>query len=72
MTADLLSASWDAGNASVWTPAGFELTYTTADGTEIRTRLDGVRGADLDGCLPVRSFPSYKGQRNYPGFYPGQ
>lgn len=69
MTADLLSASWDAGKASVWTPAGFELTYTAPDGKEIRTRLDGVRGADLDGCLPVRSFPSYKGQRNYPGLY---
>jgi hypothetical protein len=69
MTGDLLSASWDAGKASVWAPAGFELTYTAHDGKEIRTRLDGVHNTDLDGCLPVRSFPSYKGQRNYPGLY---
>jgi hypothetical protein len=31
--------------------------------------LRGLRRADLEACRPVRSFPSYKGQRNYPGWY---
>jgi hypothetical protein len=72
VTADLLSASWDAGGgnqAAGWLPAGFEVTYAEPDGQEVRTGLDGLCRADLEACLPVRSFPSYKGQRNYPGWY---
>ena len=71
--ADLLSASWDAygeaGTAQVWLPAGFEVTYAGPDGREVRAGLDRLRRADLEACPPVRSFPSYKGQRNYPGWY---
>jgi hypothetical protein len=69
--ADLL-ASWDAGEAdgaAVWLPAGFEITYAGPDGWEVRAGLDRLRHADLETCRPVRSFPSYKGQRNYPGWY---
>lgn len=50
-------------------PGGFEVTYAGPDGKEVRTGLDGLRRADLEACRPVRSFPSYKGQRNYPGWY---
>jgi hypothetical protein len=71
--ADLLSARWDAygeaGMAQVWLPAGFEVTYAGPDGREVRGGLDRLRRADLEACQPVRSFPSYKGQRNYPGWY---
>jgi hypothetical protein len=70
--ADLLSLSWDAygeaGAAGVWLPGGFEVTYAGPDGREVRAGLERLRRADLEACEPVRSFPSYKGQRNYPGF----
>ena len=75
VTADLLSASWepgDAGLAAVWLPAGFEVEYAEPGGREVRAGLDRLRRVDLGSCLPVRSFPSYKGQRNYPGFPRGR
>lgn len=68
--ADLLSARWDATGdarlAQVWLPAGVEVTYAGPDGREIRAGLDRLRRVDLEACQPVRSFPSYKGQRNFP------
>jgi len=70
VTADLLSASWDPGDAgltAVWLPGGFEVEYAEPGGREVRAGLDRLRRVDLGSCLPVRSFPSYKGQRNYPG-----
>jgi hypothetical protein len=72
VTADLLSASWDPGDAglgAVWLPAGFEVEYAEPGGQEVRAGLDRLRRVDLGSCLPVRSFPSYKGQRNYPGWF---
>ncbi|VBA31961.1 hypothetical protein LAUMK4_05636 [Mycobacterium persicum] len=72
MTGDLLSASWDpgdAGLAGVWLPEGFEVEYAEPGGREVRASLDRLRRVDLGACLPVRSFPSYKGQRNYPGWF---
>ena len=70
---DLLSARWDAvgeaGLDQVWLPAGLEVTYAGPDGREVRAGLDRLRRADLESCQPVRSFPSYKGQRNFPGWY---
>jgi hypothetical protein len=45
------------------------MTYSAADGQETRVALDRLRSTDLDGCRPVRSFPSYRDQRNYPGLY---
>ena len=61
--ADLLSASWepgDAGLAGVWPPGGFEVEYAEPGGREVRAGLDRLRRVDLGSCLPVRSFPSYK------------
>ena len=47
----------------------FEAIYASPEGGEVRAGLDQLGGADLERCCPVRSFPSYKGQRNYPGWY---
>jgi hypothetical protein len=69
---DLLSASWDPGDAGLagaWLPGGFEVEYTEPGGREVRAGLDRLRRVDLGSCLPVRSFPSYKGQRNYPSWF---
>jgi len=55
--------------AQVWLPAGFEVTYAGPDGREVRAGLDRLRRAGLEDCQPVRSFPSYKGQRNFPGWH---
>ncbi len=38
-------------------------------GRAVRAELDRLRRTDLEDCEPVPSFPSYKGQRNYPGWY---
>ena len=72
VTADPLSARWDPGggnHAAGCLPAGFEVTYVERDGHEVRTGLEGLRCTDFAECRPVRSFPSYTGQRNYPGWY---
>ena len=84
MTVDLLSASWAAadgewpggqdgvGRAGPDLPDGvewFEAIYADPEGGEVRAGLDQLGGADLERGCPVRSFPSYKGQRNYPGWY---
>ena len=53
----------------MWLPGGFEVEYAGPDGREVRAGLDRLRRVDLGSCLPVRSFPSYKGQRNYPGWF---
>jgi hypothetical protein len=47
--------------------SGFEVGYVDADDGEIRVQLPDVVGVALEQVPPVRSFPSYKGQRNYPG-----
>jgi hypothetical protein len=41
----------------------FELGFVDAGGLEQRTPLAAVR---FEECRPVRSFPSFKGQRNFP------
>ncbi len=49
---------------------GFEVVHVAADGTERRVSLTALAAVRLeDGRRPVRSFPSYRGQRNYPGWY---
>jgi hypothetical protein len=47
----------------------FEAVYVTGDGTECRVGLAALAGVCLEDGRPVRSFPSYQGQRNYPGWY---
>ena len=73
MTADLLAARWDPGDAGLaggaWLPGGFEVEYAEPGGREVRAGLDRLLRVDLGSCLPARSFPSYKGQRNYPGWF---
>jgi hypothetical protein len=72
VTADLLAARWDpgeAGLAGVWEPGGFEVEYAEPGGREVRAGLGRLLRVDLGSCLPARSFPSYKGQRNYPGWF---
>jgi hypothetical protein len=50
-------------------PAGFEVVYLDVDGGEIRRKIDEAVEVAFERVPPVRSFPSYQGQRNYPGFY---
>lgn len=72
MTAYLLAARWDPGEpgaGEVRAPAGFEVEYAEPGGREVRAGLDRLLRADLGSCRPVRSFASYKGQRNYPGWF---
>uniref|UniRef100_UPI001009E285 TnsA-like heteromeric transposase endonuclease subunit n=1 Tax=Streptomyces roseicoloratus TaxID=2508722 RepID=UPI001009E285 len=49
--------------------AGFEVAYTDRDGGEHRVDLCDAAAVPFEGCRPVRSFPSWKGQRNYPGLW---
>ena len=74
MTADLLSADWAAAGGgcrvALDVAAGdFGVVYAGPDGGEVCGGLDVLVRADLERCRPVRSFPSYRGQRNYPGWY---
>ena len=48
---------------------GFEVVYVAADGTERWVSLAALAAVRLEDGHPVRSFPSYRGQRNYPGWY---
>jgi hypothetical protein len=49
--------------------AGFEAVYVAGDGAEHQVSLAVLAGVRLEDGRPVRSFPSYRGQRNYPGWY---
>src|SRR5260370_19894141 len=48
---------------------GFEAVYVTEEGAEHRVSLAALAGVRLEAGSQVRSFPSYRGQRNYPGWY---
>jgi hypothetical protein len=48
---------------------GFEAVYVAADGAERRVPWGWLPDVLDELGRPVRSFPSYKGQRNYPGWY---
>src|SRR5260370_40856363 len=48
---------------------GFGVVHVAADGTERRVSLTALAAVRLEDGRPVRSFPSYRGQRNYPGWY---
>ncbi len=48
---------------------GFRAVYVAADGLERQVCLGELAGVRLEDGRPVRSFPSYRGQRNYPGWY---
>jgi len=55
--------------ACVGADAAFEAAYVDADGIESRVVWDQMAGVALEWGRPVRRFPSYRGQRNYPGLY---
>jgi hypothetical protein len=46
---------------------GFELGYLTSDGAQARIPLADAWARRLESAPPARSFPSYKGQRHFPG-----
>jgi hypothetical protein len=48
---------------------GFEVSYLDQDAGEVRVPLADVAALSFELAPPVRSFPSFKGQRNYPGWY---
>lgn len=45
------------------------VAFVDEDGVEQRAALDEVAGRRFEFGRPVRSFPSYKGQRNWPGWW---
>ncbi|WP_440102850.1 TnsA-like heteromeric transposase endonuclease subunit [Streptosporangium sp. H16] len=47
----------------------FDVAYVDADGVERSVKLEELSRVKLEAARPVRSFPSYAGQRNYPGWY---
>jgi hypothetical protein len=58
--------------AGVCRAHGFELRYLRADGSgvvERRGALAACWNVRFEDVPPVRRFPSYKGQRNFPGLY---
>jgi len=48
---------------------GFEVGFVDPAAGESRAPLAEVTAVAFELAAPVRSFPSYKGQRNYPVFY---
>jgi hypothetical protein len=48
---------------------GFEVRFLDAAGAERREQLTAAFEVDFEAAPPVRSFPSYHGQRNYPGLW---
>ena len=56
------------GDASA-SPAGreFEIAYVDAESGARRLALIDAWSVPFEECLPVRGFPSYKGQRNRVG-----
>lgn len=47
----------------------FELEFTSPDGVVRREPLDRCWTVPFEEVAPVRSFPSFKGQRNFPGWW---
>jgi hypothetical protein len=47
----------------------FEVAYVGADGVGYRGSLAGCWTARFEDALPVRSFPAFKGQGNFPGWW---
>jgi len=57
-----------SGGAAVLAEA-FELGFVDAGGTEQRMPLATAWETRFEDCQPVRSFPAYKGQGNFPGLW---
>lgn len=50
-------------------PDGFALRYMDAACVEHEVSLAAATQVALERCLPVRQFPSFRGQRNWPGLW---
>lgn len=48
---------------------GFEVAYVDPGGSEFRRPLADVWAVRFEDVAPVRTFASYKGQRNFPGLW---
>jgi hypothetical protein len=48
---------------------GFQVGFVGADGDEVRSSLADAVAVSFERATPVRSIPSYQGQRNNPGLY---
>lgn len=48
---------------------GFEVAWLDADGVEQQASLSEAALVPFEAVPPVRRFPSYRGQRNFPGLY---
>jgi hypothetical protein len=55
------------GRPTIDSPAA--VTYLDEDGVEQRAALHEAAGHRFEDGAPVRTFPSYKGQRNWPGWW---
>ena len=55
--------------APVGAVSGFEAVYVEPDGSECRVEWQRLARVGLEWGRPVRRFPSYRGQRSYPGLY---
>jgi len=51
-----------------WDETGVEVEFATADGGVQRTPLSQCLSVRFEDVVPARSFPAYRGQRNFPGF----
>ncbi|CRK55295.1 hypothetical protein [Alloactinosynnema sp. L-07] len=56
------------GGAPAWPDEGFEVAFADEDG-EQRLGLTEAWSVPFEVCLPVREFPSYKGQRHFVGLW---
>ncbi len=48
---------------------GFEVAYLDPCGSEFRRPLADTWAVRFEDVAPVRTFASYKGQRNFPGLW---
>jgi hypothetical protein len=48
---------------------GVKVTFLDAGSIQRQLPLDAAVGAELEAALPMRSFPAYQGQRNFPGLW---
>ena len=61
---------WVVGVAVAgFTGSGFEVEYVDADGAVRREPLAQGWSVRFEEGAPARSFPSYRGQRNFPGWW---
>ena len=61
----------DADSAAATDVAGWTVSWLAADGRACRPVAE-VADVGFEAVAAVWEFPSYRGQRHFPGFYPGQ